>query len=966
MSIIYTYAVAEKTAAKFNSIALSQPRNSANNNFAFTKTRTMLRLTLIKFFVFFYLTLWLPIGFAQSQCITNDEDILLCSFSISLLQKHKNSSGIVVEHEWQPTADELANIKNHLQQFSELWCETTLGKSRILDVSIYPDYKKSLADVALYKNLGRSNAAVGVFPKYRPSVNLFYAGYYDADNVDHHLYRVLTHEFSHAVFKIYDEYIERAANTAPHCLSPLASDNPRTTIMNNHIRYTRYSHPEDYANTPPAQTAQYRCYQESAWEVLLQPEACDNTLSLEINAWFPRQEYFSISPGCNPTIPSIDTLQNPQGAEVMQCIARTKEELNIKFFSDVENTAVVIDPNIVQDDNRMILSSMQRVIDTVINSNTSRTLAIMGFNSNDKTRLVDATPDNRMALIDELNRLINDSSALEDQELDDALEFLRAVMNDNFDEISNDYNSVMMISNTTTRPSTAALKFFEQHNIPVHTIGFGTATNPGLRMLSLATGGSYYTVSPQSEPELLSDLAHQNFAFVNEPYTEQSDLIIEQGKDAMLELSVTPGTKYVFFELSKNTNNDKLGDIIIRRPDGSIADTEITEVKTEQKTTHYIIEYPEPGIWDISIAGNGSFKSKSVFFVPAEIDIHAGSDLLPRTNNKMSTIAYPQPMMIMARVHGDRPLLNAQVVAEISTPKENAQPVQIHLADNGKSPDRVAGDSVYTGIMENYDDYGDGIYTIKVTASNPDGRAVFDDFGASTYATTYHEVTRIAPSFRHSKYSQVEVTASQSPNLIYSQENPLDIEADGMLNWNLLGISGTKNWFRLYTNNSGIYYIQTSNAFSSKEIGPIADISLYKKDSGSGELTFLASGDHVHATNHSTIEYPLENNTEYMISVTNTSNYTGIYALAVNFEGSVNFANGLLSQFEIDRARNSVSSGGSGGNGGSSGSSGGGGGGGAADHLLLIIVLTFLMFLHKKIFRLFGIGFPSKTDPRQR
>ncbi|MCY4305186.1 MAG: hypothetical protein OXC62_10505, partial [Aestuariivita sp.] len=269
---------------------------------------------LLRLAIFIFLGLCTQTIFAQSKCEKDENGILLCDLSISLIEEISKTTPqvVVVERAWQLTPTERSNLEIQLRDFSETWCETTLGKSRIRNISVLRGHRKSSSDIALYKREGRSYSYVGAFVGLKPSIVAYYGSYYQPNEVDRFLGRVIVHELSHAALKVYDEYREFGATSGEFCGDPLENDNPRQTMMNDHRRYTRYSHPDDYVGIPAPSTAQNRCYGKSAWEVLVQPERCDSNLSLEVNAWFPRQDYFATTETCVPaSVPPIDTLLHP-------------------------------------------------------------------------------------------------------------------------------------------------------------------------------------------------------------------------------------------------------------------------------------------------------------------------------------------------------------------------------------------------------------------------------------------------------------------------------------------------------------------------------------------------------------------------------------------------------------------------------------------------------------------------------
>ena len=883
------------------------------------------------------LALCMQTAFAQSECVKNTHGILKCDLSISLIEKYSDASGMTMERAWYTTAAENMKISDQLKQFSEVWCELGLGKSRINKISILSGYKKSSADVALYNNIGRSYSYVGAYPKLKPNIVLYYAGFYDSKNIDRYLGRVLAHEFAHAALKVYDEYREFGVNSSKHCLNPLASDNPRATIMNNHISYTRLSHPVDYADTPSAQTAQYRCYGESAWEVLVQPERCDSNLSLDINAWFPRQDYFAQSPQCSSPVPSITELENPKAKNaVVNCINKTKEQLEINFLSGSENTIVVLDSGIDQAVKVFAGDAVKDTLNLLVAHDFAEDLlretAELLRETEDPSdmKLMPRPPEHKYAVIDfhasdipgaedflktlheqrrEIDEILKNDPETHAR-LDDALNTVEQSFTGLLKR--GDINSAVIISDTQTLPSTSAISFFKENGIPIHTIGIGDTVNPGLSMLSSETGGNYYTMSEQNPIDLGSILAqnyHSNIHYADGTITVDGPQI--------LKLQVLPGAQQIVVYLLGD-DNSRLDSVRYGRlrTFTTVSDSGPQTLFRTESDIGFIVNNPEAGVLDFLIEGEGSFGYITITIDSIDMSLSVGTEILPRKTEE-TAIVHPAPFPIRARVHGHMPILRATVKAELTTPNSNFDPVEIDLLDDGKSPDFRSGDGIYSGLMRDYSKYGDGIYNIKVIASNPDSLAVFDDTGIATFGTTRSEAHK-APPFRRVMYSQAEVKGTQTTLFNTNFSAPRDIGSDGILNWGIIKERGHTNWYRFRANNGGLHYIQSSNLLSHGPVQMATNMVLYEPNLNSGDPSFLAASVGYRGTNVSHIEHRLDEGKTYLISVSHANNARGVYGLTVNSE------NGILSSHEINRSINSNA------------------GGGSIDYLLLAMLLMLL------------------------
>ena len=902
---------------------------------------------LLRFIILVCLAFCIQTVSAQSGCVKNSEGIWVCDLSISLIERYFYTySDEIGEQAWRTTPGERTQIIKELQQFSELWCEVTLGKSRIGEISIFTNYSKSFADIALYRGVGRAYAHVGGFPIFTPSLVMYYSGLSGFDIPDPYLDRVIAHEFAHTTLKIYDEYSERGVYSASHCLHPIASDSTLNTIMGDHTRSTRFSHSQDYAGIPPVQTGQYRCYGESIWDVLLQPQNCDSDLSLRLNAFVPRQDYFAEGGSCTPSIPPIHVLESPRNEQVVRnCIDDTREKLTIEFLSNVENIVIVIDPHIDQANIETMRGALSQMMSSLaveavmvetqaLEFGPEQRFGVVDFSHSNVPNLLDVTESNMEFLTQEVDEILNNQLP-ESNNMDDALNTVEMTFEANPSTISDDHNQVLIISDTDTMPSTAALSFFKGKNIPIHTIGVGDTVNPGLRLLSTETGGDYYIMVLEDNPELL-DFVLRRIGHSGVNNMKEGSFTLESNEVNSIGIPVLRGSQIAIFDLSPTTPESELDQVIIRKPDHTEVDDSELSVYREGANFLAIIDAPMHGLWNVSISGNGSFDYRLRVFGPIDMTITGGTELMPRAT-EFPTIIYPEPIMIVGHIQSDMPILGAKVNAEITTPNYPSTPIQLVLLDDGKTPDAIVRDGIYSGAMKNYAEYGDGIYTIKVTASNPDGQAMIDDAGVATFATTattQPETARPAPSFEITRYHQIEVKNTQVPPSNNDYNTARDIEINGTPVWGVMLQRGDTGWYRFMTANPGTYYIQTSNLHSFGNTEMATNIQLYNLKEQSVvpvDIGTCLAGETAYIAN---LECTLEGNTDYFVSLGYAGNDGGTYALTVSNENS------LLSSFEIAQARNSDR---------------GGSGGGSASYLLLMLLLGVLAVSTMRLLRKYSI-----------
>ena len=746
---------------------------------------------LFRLTVLIFLGLCVQTVHAQSRCVKGDDGFVDCDLSLSLIAEYRSTVEESGEWAWQITTDVRARIIDQVSNFSELWCEITFGKSRINRISVYTDYRKRSADIAIYEGGGRSYSHGGGFPMLKPSVTVYYRGADHNARPDMNLGRVMAHEFAHASLKVYDEYPNPEMVSSPYCLRPLASDVPLETIMNDHTKYNRFSHPSDYEDG--ADTAHRRCYGESAWEVLLQPQNCDSTLPLNMRANFPRQDYLAIQGSCAPPMPGIDMLMNPKdNAMVQECITTARENLEINFISGSENIVIVLDSSMSQADRQMVSKAMNVAMEMLtVNAGMQAVdkeafdygkhfktkVAMVDFNAVNAPDFVEVMVSNINQISNTVETIMNTQSSTS-QGMDDILLLLQAMFGEDDSVLSEYYNSIVMISNTETMPSDSMMDFFVDNGIAIHTIVMGKQLNHGMKVLSSATGGDYYNV-PSSEEDSESldsimrqilttemDIQHMRFSL---PANGTKSIEVEVPGDMPYGFSVSLGTE---------TSDSYIDNINVIAPDGSSKRTITAYNFNGHFLENYSIDLSSPGLWRIIVTGSGDLVydkrlslqrtsamnqedleheppssrrypysdlySESGWVdvrYPTNLSVYVGTELMPRATTAVS-IVYPEPIMISAHVQGDTPLIRAKVNAEISMPGDT-ETIEIELLDNGVSPDAVAEDGFYSGILGE-EEYGeDGIYAIIVAVSDPDGEAIFSKAGVAALTDT--EANAIAP-----------------------------------------------------------------------------------------------------------------------------------------------------------------------------------------------------------------------------
>ena len=157
----------------------------------------------------------------------------------------------------------------------------TEGRHRLGNIFVYRNKQfGNNVNIQMINTNGRSSAHVSGLNS-RNSSSFNHLAYNGTPETIEQLGKVIAHELGHYSYGLYDEYVEAGKPLDPADLgSPSQTDNPKNTMMNDHLAFVSFSTPADYADPSTRQTAQARIMATgtglgggSAWETLTrQPE----------------------------------------------------------------------------------------------------------------------------------------------------------------------------------------------------------------------------------------------------------------------------------------------------------------------------------------------------------------------------------------------------------------------------------------------------------------------------------------------------------------------------------------------------------------------------------------------------------------------------------------------------------------------------------------------------------------------
>ncbi len=155
----------------------------------------------------------------------------------------------------------------------------TEGRHRVGNVFVYRNkqFGKNV-NIQMINTDDRSSANIAGFGN-RNASSFNHLSFQKSPESINALGKVIAHELGHYTYGLLDEYVEKDTPLNPKDPgAPSGVDNPKNTIMNDHLGFVSLSTPADYVDAALRQTAQARVYATgadlvggSAWETLTRP-----------------------------------------------------------------------------------------------------------------------------------------------------------------------------------------------------------------------------------------------------------------------------------------------------------------------------------------------------------------------------------------------------------------------------------------------------------------------------------------------------------------------------------------------------------------------------------------------------------------------------------------------------------------------------------------------------------------------
>ncbi|XOF33792.1 MAG: choice-of-anchor X domain-containing protein [Candidatus Electrothrix sp. YB6] len=544
----------------------------------------------------------------------------------------------------------------------------------------------------------------------------------------------LAHEFGHYVLGLYDEY-RGSAGTSPWISTPLAGDTPVVpSIMHNQWNalggdFTWLNH--STSNNYQADTAQGRCYGAGSWEVMTRPIADDPKVGQQ--ATLAQRVHYTGLDGNEPTAADSWMRLELPGQQ-----SNARNQLDIIWMQDDIEMQIVFDRSgsMLGDPLNNAKQAALTLADEAKNSNTS--LGLVSFSNTPVQDEPVGTPTEEIKLaIDALEAggctAMFDAAKLSLDNLSAAdnakLVFLLSDGEDNVSDIpagcEDECQDRLFCSAAPVQDAcqeclrNKVIGAYHGTDIPLNTFAYGQFAPDGtLRQLAEATGGIFRTTP--------TELAELQSAFLAAKAAQTASVAVLQKKAATPAGSsiefpfAVDGTMKKFAVFANYKGTDDAVNFTLNGPDGPAADFACTAVSDAVSCTSMIAESDiQLGAWSL-IAENNTSESIDVGVdILADPKSERTYDLVVSSLNG-TEVTYPNPILLTAVPGKGLPITGVSISATVTDPDGIVTPVT--LKDTGENGDGIAGDGVYSAIL----DYTrDGNYLVRLTVDNHEQKAEF-------------------------------------------------------------------------------------------------------------------------------------------------------------------------------------------------------------------------------------------------
>ncbi|MDD5773817.1 MAG: VWA domain-containing protein [bacterium] len=659
-----------------------------------------------------------------------------------------DSSGafnLVISLKWKPTATDTTHLDTVFKLFASDVYKMTEGKHFLKTLYVYtPDpitnkeREWGKADIQFENNGDLANATPNGFTHNAGRIwvddNLN-----DLNEVGH----AMAHELGHYAYGLYDEYKPTSTTYDSIDYMPHSTDNRKITLMADHRTNQQFSLDSDYSSTTQ-NTAQWRMNESSCWATLVRDPIWD-LFNPRLTSQLPRYEFPDLNALANPTV-----LTQPAGAPDVEIIYMGGSEAVIIIDhsgSMAESTSVNTSTK-MQDAKSGAKSYLDKLKETdyaavVIYDDVVSTLASLA--------LLDSTT--KAGFKASIDTIAPGNNTAIGAALRSGLNILNASTR------KGTFKYIVLLTdglhNSGESPTGAVLTDLQSAGYPVYSIGLGAnADMATLGAVSTGTRGkSYFASSAATLNAIYSDI--QSMTSDDKLTAWVKDNLNLSKPSKTTSVIVDPSSKKAIFSAAF-PNTQKMGLSLIM-PNNALVDSTtvsaFSNINYIKEPGYIIYEVTDPasGEWQMELSLSSADTTNIEVILEAKTDADYSLDLEANGGK------YPEPILITATPYRRLNIKGATVEATVTVTDTTGAVTTsaIGLKDDGLSPDYIAGDGKYTGIIANYIN---GDYTFNAKVSNPSGTSVETPHGTSIKAGSSIPEVKITENFNLSANASLKTS----------------------------------------------------------------------------------------------------------------------------------------------------------------------------------------------------------------
>jgi hypothetical protein len=638
------------------------------------------------------------------------------------------------------------------QLFADALYEATNGAHKLRTITIYDNGRFSdRADIRWIANEVQPRASTNGYGKGRGTVHMGDTIFNSSSiaNPDHRgaFLNTLIHEWGHYMYGVLDEYEGRKTSTDPG--APQVGDTPPNpcSIMcaaGQEINFANlnFSTPKSTAGAGRTNTAHYRVFQASGWEVVARSPNDDPQAERGQRLHWP--DLAAKKPAADQDS-SVELPANQTAA---------RAALNI-VWADANATTTkqrIFLVNISADmgENNKLESAKLALKNYVDSASQGDQIAIITFA--DVHTVVQPfttidSPAARTAIKNQIDT-IQTKPGVNDRKIDAADQAALAILAEAANNaVIIDRGVFVIIDGGYTDQTEPHIfqKIGDQHGqIPLHVFNFAATNKPNdlygnSLQLMRPFVGSYTTVSaggftiPTAASSRAESVESSELIDAFADVDQEASPIVDVDLGTSYNLAVEPGAPFsttifvdatldelevvVFYDGAEGEVEPHLSD-----PGGQESDPPLCDADGAGTLCFFSVSAPDAGGWLLEI--DSLETERSVDYEATGYALNGFTYQAILSSLAGAFVSYPQEIVLVAELSNVERIAKAGVTAWVEKPDGNF--ADLTFKDDGVAPDDTADDGLYTAILA-YDQPGD--YYVTAVFDNIAGEAVFTQAG---------------------------------------------------------------------------------------------------------------------------------------------------------------------------------------------------------------------------------------------